>query len=743
MTWPDYAVLVGYFAVMIVIGIISSRSIKGQEDYFMGGRGFGKILQTFAAFGAGTGSSDPVNTGRTTFTSGLSGMWSVMYWLFVTPFYWITSVWYRRMRHLTLGDWFVERYESKALGAAYCLFGLLFFMVYGSMLFSAIGKVAAPLANINAIAIGETEVPIEYFLVPIIGVVVLAYGVLGGLRAAYYTDLIQGICIILLSIMLIPFGLNALVEQFGDPSRDGMMAGFRILHEQLPQEHFDLVGSSSMSEFPWYRVVAIVLINLMGIVVQPHFIATGGGSAKSEWDARVGLVVGNFLKRFCTVGWMLTALIALALFAGHPELAGDPDKTWGIASRELLSPGLTGLMVACLLAALMSSVDAYMIVGSGLVVRNVYAAYINENASEKECVRVGRLTGSVIVAGAVLISLLMMDVFEQLQLTWVLAVSFAAPFWIGMYWRRATASAAWITVAYCAIVFFIAPNLLPFVPGVRTAAPYTITNDFVETTTTRAAAPSDVARRNLDIELWRDQQEQAQQQLATAKEDNDAEGIAQLEQQIALLEATGPMALAVGDQLTEVTRTGGQPIFWSGGVSPIDENGNPIEGIQLTVVKEQRLDENSTQKVMRYPEDITLRASGNFKLDLLLFQLLGVDLRSKSNAAIDTLGLLPKMAAPMLVMIAFSLFTRRNNKDALDRYYAKMNTPVDPDHQRDQSNLEAAMEDPSAIERHKIIPGSDLEFYWPSKVDLTGFIICVAVCFGIIAIAGWVAGIGG
>ncbi len=86
MTFLDYAVLVAYFLLMASIGFICMRRVKGQEDYFLGSRGFGKLLQTFAAFGAGTGSSDPVNTGRTTFTSGLSGMWSVMYWLFVTPF---------------------------------------------------------------------------------------------------------------------------------------------------------------------------------------------------------------------------------------------------------------------------------------------------------------------------------------------------------------------------------------------------------------------------------------------------------------------------------------------------------------------------------------------------------------------------------------------------------------------------------------------------------------------------------
>ncbi|MEZ5952290.1 MAG: hypothetical protein R3C12_24490 [Planctomycetaceae bacterium] len=148
-------------------------------------------------------------------------MWSVMYWLFVTPFYWIAGVWYRRMRHLTLGDWFVERYESPRLGAAYAVFGLLFFMVYGSMFFSAIGKVAAPLIGYSEVVLLGQSLPLEYALVPVIGLVVLIYGIAGGLEAAYYTDLIQGLCIILLSIILIPLGLQALVEKFGPEGEAG------------------------------------------------------------------------------------------------------------------------------------------------------------------------------------------------------------------------------------------------------------------------------------------------------------------------------------------------------------------------------------------------------------------------------------------------------------------------------------------------------------------------------------------
>ena len=634
----DYLVLVGYFAMMIAIGIYSSRMIKAQEDFFMGGRSFGKLLQTFAAFGAGTGSSDPVNTGRTTFTSGMSGMWSVMSWLFVTPFYWIAGVWSRRMRHLTLGEWFVERYESRAMGAAYCVFGLMFFMVYGSMLFSAIGKVAAPLVEIESVLLFGHDIKIEYLLVPIIGVVVLVYGIMGGLRAAYFTDLIQGLCIILLSVLLVPYGLQALVEKFGSPETDSLMAGFRYMHEQLPQEHFDIIGSAASSEFPIGRIIAVVIISLIGVVVQPHFIATGGGSAKTEMNARVGLVVGNFLKRFCTGGWVLTALIALALFADNPELMQDPDKTWGVASRELLGPGLTGLMLACLLAALMSSVDAYMIVGSGLMVRNIYAPYFDPNATEATYIKIARLTGVVVVGGSVIISLFYMNVFKQLQLTWVFPVLFAAPFWIGLYWRKATRTAAWVTVTFCACAFFLVPFVAPrIVVGLKTNPQFLVTNEFVETTTFRAAVPSDVHKRETEIAIWEKKNNilsprlqaaiNAYDEANTTTPANSTASLQDLQKRKLdldeltatklALEKLGPLPdpLEPGERFPTKTTSGGQGVFWGPeDVKPVSSSGEPIDVKRKPVGEPVTIDENTAQVVLAYDKDVQLKGFGNFKL---------------------------------------------------------------------------------------------------------------------------------
>ncbi len=730
MTFLDYAVLVAYFLLMASIGFICMRRVKGQEDYFLGSRGFGKLLQTFAAFGAGTGSSDPINTGRTTFTSGMSGMWSVMYWLFVTPFYWITAVWYRRMRLTTLGDWFTERYESRRLGVAYALFGIFFIVTYGSMMFSAIGKVAAPLVGTGSIEFGAQAIGIEYLLVPVIGIFVLVYGIAGGLQAAYWTDLIQGLCIVLLSVLLIPFGLTALVEKFGDPTTMGMFDGFRIMHEQIPPEVFSVVGSTSTSEFPLHFIVAVVLINLITVVVMPHFILTGGGTAKDEQSARIGLVVGNFLKRFCTVGWVLTALIALALFADSPELAQDPDKTWGVASRELLGPGLRGLMLACLLAALMSSIDVYMIIASALVVRNIYVPFLRPEATDRQCLRVARLTGVVVVGGSVLLSLSMMNVFEQLKLTWIVLVPVAAPFWIGMYWRGATTTAAWTTIVFCGLVFFLIPWIAPAVSAnLRTNPIFTQVTPTVETTTVRTAAPTDVAQRQAAIRVW-------DEVHGSTKEDADS---IKLSPGVRLR----PEPLRRGDPVTKTQVTGGYAIYWTGVVLPIDENGNVLADVKpLPTGAPTRSSDATTRVVKRYDPSVRLQGTGKFRFDFLLYKLLGIDLGEYSDSTLKTLDLPPKIIVPFLVMIVVSLFTHKNSQTSLDRYYVKMKTPVRSDPQQDAEELERSYREPDRFNHRKLWPNSSLEIQKPTRSDVVGFVLSLAACFGIIALAVLITRIG-
>ena len=730
MQFTDYAVLVGYFVVMIVIGVICSWRIKKQEDFFMGGRGFGKLLQTFAAFGAGTGAQDPINVGRTTWTSGLSGIWSALMWLFVTPVYWIVGVWYRRMRHLTLGDWFVERYESQSMGVAYTAFALTFQMMYLSAMFSAITKVAVPLIGDDMSALlGVTDPDqLKYYLIPLIAIVVVVYGVLGGLTAAYWTDLLQGLAIIVLSIILIPAGLSLLVQQYGDGSQSSWIDGFSIMHARVAPDYFQIFAGPRSGEFPLHYIVSLTLLALVGIVVQPHFIATGGGSAKSEYSARLGLVTGNFLKRFCTIGWGLTGLIVLALMAGSVEAAMDPDYVWGAATKTILGPlgfGLVGLMLACLLAALMSSADCYMLIAAALLVRNVYAPYFNPNASEKTYITAGRIASLLIIAGAIAASLSIYNVFRQYTLALEVAIGFAAPFWIGMYWRRANTWAAWLTLAFSFIVFFLIPPLAPAVyPALRTDPQLAIANDIVETTTVRKATATDVAKR----QAWEEARAEA----------NAYEDEARRERVLSAIGSPPPDAV-LGEMIEESFTTGGQAIFWTGGLKSIDG------AEQLVDVGEPETRTNSQGdqvRVVRKQKEGSFEGQGRLNVDYLLYYWMGMDLRQADNALLATLRLPPRIVTPFVVMILLSLLLPRNSQESLDRYYVKMKTPVEPDPEQDQRELEESYRNPHRFDDKKLFPGTNLEIQKPTVTDITGFTISVVVCFLFVALAVWLAQIG-
>lgn len=136
----DIAVVVLYFLAVIYIGFRSMKRVKSQEDYFLAGRRFGKLIQTFAAFGQGTSSESAVGVTTTTFVNGAAGTWSALNVLFATPIYWIASPWYRRMRVMTLADFFEERYGSKKMAAVYVVFQTLLFMLALSLAFNAMSK---------------------------------------------------------------------------------------------------------------------------------------------------------------------------------------------------------------------------------------------------------------------------------------------------------------------------------------------------------------------------------------------------------------------------------------------------------------------------------------------------------------------------------------------------------------------------------------------------------------------------
>ncbi len=269
-------------------------------------------------------------------------------------------------------------------------------------------------------------------------------------------------------------------------------------------------------------------------------------------------------------------------------------------------------------------------------------------------------------------------------------------------------------------------------PELPTNSDYLQTSRIVVTTTTYPAAATDVAGREAEIALWQKGREQAQ--TLDAEEDRQA-----------ALAALGPKPapLALGDPITKKVTTGGRAIFWSRGVRPVDEQGNQLADVKPVPVGEPRqVDEHTTEVVMAYPPGTRLQGQGSFQLDFLLYGLLGMDLTTKSNATLETLELPTVIVAPFLVMVLLSLVTRPNEKQALDRLYVKMKTPVDPDPEADRRELEKSYTNPSRFDHRRLFRGGSLELQRPTAADAIGFLACFAICFLIIWLASAVAMIG-
>ena len=134
--------------------------------------------------------------------------------------------------------------------------------------------------------------------------------------------------------------------------------------------------------------------------------------------------------------------------------------------------------------------------------------------------------------------------------------------------------------------------------------------------------------------------------------------------------------------------------------------------------------------------------NGAFNLDFLIYSLMGIDLSRVSKATLETLRLPLRLLAPFLILVGLSYLTRKEDEEVLDRYYAKMNTPVDPNPELDKRKLESAYANPKSTTLRKIFPNTDLEFTRPTTMDLVGFFISCVVCVLVIGFLTLLASLG-
>ncbi|WP_298860896.1 hypothetical protein [uncultured Gimesia sp.] len=512
----DWIVLAVYFIIILAIGLWSITKVKDMTDFFMGGRRFGKVFMMFFAFGSGTSSEQAISVVAGTWRAGLAGIWWQFLWLWATPFYWLVAPIMRRMRALTTADFFETRFNGPT-AVMYSFYGIAISITFiagglfgtGKMVDALTGNeldrisieanIMVPAAQWNAaektFSITERRLQGYEFAILAVTVMFVIYGMAGGLGAAIITDFIQGILTIVFSFLLLPF----VFYQIG---------GFGELHKQsdLKKGMLDLFASDELAAtmgepITVFYVFMLSVTALAGIVIQPHIMGVCG-AGKTEYEGRFGFTVGNFLKRFCTVAWTFTGLACIVWYMGDnsplktspdpahqaiyqslkmkasPEFQTLPaeekakidttdrnfaDQLFGLAAHDILptiAPGLIGLLLASLLAAVMSTSDAQMIISSGLFTENIYRKCLVKDRSQRHYLWVGRLSGLVIVILALVLQTTFTDIIAALKVIVKTPACIGISLWFGISWRRWNVVSVW-TSTVTGILVWIAVAFYP------------------------------------------------------------------------------------------------------------------------------------------------------------------------------------------------------------------------------------------------------------------------------------------
>jgi solute:Na+ symporter, SSS family len=487
----DAGVVLVFLAVILGIGLFASRAVKKETDLYLGGRKLGRALQFFLNFGNSTDSTGAVTVSTAVYQNGAGGIWFGFQTLFITPFFWFIQPWWRRARVVTMGDLFVERFNSERLASAYAVFNIfmaLFTMGMGNFYAFKVTQamIVKPMAEYSAAdrkqvaeyqeyrgfqsriaggelglrgserfkylddlrKRGELESVVSYvkpmpFYLAYSGVVGI-YIVLGGLRAAAITDAVQGLLILVMSVLLIPIGLRRI-------------GGFHGLHTLVPADLFHVT-----SDLTWYTVVAITFASLVQIIGLLHNMSTAG-SARDEKTARFGMISGGFMKRLVLIAWMLCGLIGIAVLRGR---VSDADHVWGSLSRELLGPGLFGLMLSGMLLGHMPSVGVYAVSVAGLVTRNLYEPMVR-GRSDRHYLCAGRWAIAGVLVVAVIFALCMSDVVSAYTDLVTFNTFFGAAIFLLLFWRRLTGRAILVGLVVWILVMGVVPRVLPMASGFR------------------------------------------------------------------------------------------------------------------------------------------------------------------------------------------------------------------------------------------------------------------------------------
>jgi SSS family solute:Na+ symporter len=378
----DWLVIGLYMLGIVAIVAWSARRQRSAEDYFLAGRNIGWFVIGASLFASNIGSEHLVGLAGSGASDGVAMAHYELHAWCLLVLGWVFVPFYSRSAVFTMPEFLERRYNATARWILSLVSLVAYVFTKVSVTLYAGGVVFKALLP-NASFMG-----LDAFWVGALATVVLTgiYTILGGLRAVVYTDTMQALVLIGGSVFLSIIGL----QQLG---------GWGELREVCGSQYFNLWRPWDDPDFPWAGILFGAPIVGLWYWCTDQYIVQRTLASKNMKQARRGTIWGAYLKLSPVFLFIVPGMIAFALVkTGRLELnlPKDADFTYPAMVRALLPPGLRGLVIGALLAALMSSLSSVFNSCSTLFTVDIYGK-LRPRASQRQLVRVGRIATAVVV----------------------------------------------------------------------------------------------------------------------------------------------------------------------------------------------------------------------------------------------------------------------------------------------------------------------------------------------------------
>lgn len=426
----DYGIIITYFIGVLLFGSYFGKYTKTTADFFFGGRRFAWWLVSISCVATVVGSYSFIKYASVGFQFGLSSSMTYLNDWFIMPLFflgWLPIIYFNRI--VSVPEYFNKRFDQRTRVMAVIIL-MLYMVGYIGINFYTLGVALNALLGVDV-----------FWSSAVVALVCAIYVSAGGQTAVIMTDLVQGVLLLIAGFILFGLGLAA-------------VGGFDSFWNSLPVNH--RLPFADFNQPESFNFVGIYWQDAIANSIAFYFMNQGNMmrflSLKSMHEARkVVIVLVLVLMPLAAIatsnaGWIGSSMVQLGLLS--PDI--DAKKVFILVSNAITTPGIFGIIMAALTAALMSTVDTLINAVSTVFVNDIWQPYVRKNKEDSYYLRVARIAALLTSA----LGLALVPVFAQFNSIYVAHGAFVATVTppmvvaiiLGFTWRRFTSAGAFATM---------------------------------------------------------------------------------------------------------------------------------------------------------------------------------------------------------------------------------------------------------------------------------------------------------